>query len=96
MTRAAVRRETAERRGERNELRRARYFIAQCGPYKVSSLANGDMKVAILTPDWPQFPKYNELDGGGPGVLSRLELASELETYLNRLKAKRGGSHERR
>jgi hypothetical protein len=86
---------TRAERDERNDLRRARYLIAQCGPYKVSSLANGDMKVAMLTPDWPQFPKYNEHDGGGPGLFSRLALASELETYLNRLarrKAKGGGA----
>lgn len=55
-------------------------FIKHSGPYKVVSLANGLLEV---TPAWPQFPKWTEENGGGPGLLSRLALAEDLERWLN-------------
>ena len=54
--------------------------IKEAGPYKAVSLANGQIRI---TPAWPEFPPYNEDDGGGPGVLSRLALAGAIEALLN-------------
>ena len=55
-------------------------LMKDAGPYKVQSCSDGSLKVY---PDWPQFPKYNDEDGGGPGMLSRLGLAHDLEQFLN-------------
>lgn len=55
-------------------------FIKQSGPYTVRSQANGELTVK---PTWPQFPPWNKLDGGGPGMGSRLNLADDLEKWLN-------------
>lgn len=56
------------------------------GPYEVKSLANGELRVS---PAWSQFRPYTEADGGGPGVLSRLALATQVQNFLN------GTRHER-
>ncbi len=55
-------------------------FIKESGPYKVTSFTNGKI---TIEPDWTQFPKWNEEDGGGPGVISRMRLAREIEEFLN-------------
>ena len=59
-------------------------LIRDSGPYVVKSRAHGVLNVY---PAWPQFPEYNDEDGGGPGVLSRLALADDLERWLNGGKA---------
>lgn len=64
------------RRARRTALMRA------SGHYRVVSLANGDLRV---TPAWPQFPVWNEHDGGGPGYISRLMLAADIQAFLNGL-----------
>lgn len=55
-------------------------FVTKCGPYVVRSCADGSLEV---TPSWPQFPPYNDEDGGGPGLFSRVHLAAELQAWLN-------------
>jgi len=55
-------------------------WVKRSGPYKVVSLANGELTV---TPTWPQYPPWNEEDGGGPGLWGRLGLAGDLEKWLN-------------
>ena len=50
------------------------------GPYTVKSCADGTL---VVTPAWPQFPKWTEEDGGGPGWATRLTLAADLERWLN-------------
>lgn len=55
-------------------------LVNASGPYRVLSLANGQL---LVTPTWPQFKTYTDEDGGGPGVLSRLELAESVERLLN-------------
>ncbi len=55
-------------------------LIRKSGPYRCESRADGSI---LITPDWSQFPKYTEEDGGGPGVISRLALAVNLEEWLN-------------
>ena len=54
--------------------------VKNAGPYTVDSRADGAM---VVSPAWPQFPKWTPEDGGGPGVTSRVFLASELERWLN-------------
>lgn len=54
--------------------------IKRAGPYLVTSVANGKI---IIQPEWPAFPKENEEDGGGPDLPSRLNLAWDIETWLN-------------
>ena len=54
--------------------------VRRAGPYKVSSCSDGRL---VVTPAWPEFSSWNEDDGGGPGVFSRLDLAGELERWLN-------------
>lgn len=55
-------------------------FIKESGPYKVYSYSDG--KLCVI-PGWPTWPEYNDIDGGGPGVMSRMRLASEIEEFLN-------------
>lgn len=55
-------------------------LVRRSGPYRVISLSDGKLQ---LTPAWPQFPKWTPEDGGGPGLLSRLGLADDLERWLN-------------
>ena len=62
--------------------RQARRDIRWAGPYKVASLADGEMRV---TPAWPKLPKWNEQDGGGPSFGDRLEVAAAIEQALNRI-----------
>ena len=54
--------------------------MRRAGPYVVKSRANGTLEV---TPRWPDFPVYNDDDGGGPGLFSRMQLAHDLEAWLN-------------
>ena len=55
-------------------------IIRDAGPYKVASCADGTLRVY---PEWPTLPKWNEQDGGGPGLGDRLELAARIEKMLN-------------
>ena len=55
-------------------------LLREAGPYRVESLASG---ILVVTPRWPQFRAYTEDDGGGPGVFSRLQVADDLERWLN-------------
>jgi len=50
---------------------------AQINGFAVKSLANGDM---LVQPDYKS--KWTEEDGGGPGLLSRLSIATEIEAVL--------------
>lgn len=59
--------------------------INKAGPYRADSCADGTIKI---TPTWSQFPKWNEQDGGGPGLGSRWEVAAEIEKLLNELAIK--------
>jgi hypothetical protein len=59
--------------------RRSR-LIRESGPYRVESCADGTLRVE---PDWPQFPKYTDEEGGGPGLFSRMNLAGDIERFLN-------------
>jgi hypothetical protein len=54
--------------------------VLRAGPYRVVSLANGDLTVRA---SWPEFLPWDPEEGGGPGVLSRLDLAGELQRWLN-------------
>ena len=60
--------------------RRRTALLRQSGPYKVQSYSDGSL---LVTPAWPQGPVWTADDGGGPGVVSRLELAHQLELWLN-------------
>jgi len=60
-------------------------FIRESGPYKVVSCADGTLSVK---PTWPQFQPWNEEDGGGPGLFSRMALAANLQRWLNATKPK--------
>ena len=53
-------------------------FIKANGPYKVYSRADGTL---IVEPEWPDSPPWT--DGGGPGLLSRMGLANDLQAWLN-------------
>ena len=55
-------------------------FMKESGPYRVLSCADGSLRV---TPEWPQDPPWSEDEGGGPGLFSRLQLAAEIEEFLN-------------
>lgn len=62
---------------------RAKLFpeiLAASGGYKASSRADGTI---LVEPEWPQFPKWDEDEGGGPGVMSRLSVAECIEKLLN-------------
>ena len=52
---------------------RQHHLITRSGPYRVESLANGELRVT---------PEYSQLDGV-PGVLTRMELARQIERLLN-------------
>ena len=54
--------------------------VRRAGPYVVESLADGGL---IVTPAWPAFRPWTPEEGGGPGVFSRLDLAGELQRWLN-------------
>ena len=55
-------------------------IVREAGPYRVESCADGTLRVY---PEWPTLPKWNEQDGGGPGLGSRMELAARIEEMLN-------------
>ena len=55
-------------------------IVKQSGPYQVKSRADGSM---LVIPMWPQYPPYNDEDGGGPGLSSRMGLAEYLSRWLN-------------
>ena len=54
--------------------------VKKSGPYVVKSAADGSL---LVTPAWPQFRPYDDEDGGGPGLGSRLQLAADLQAWLN-------------
>lgn len=66
-------------------------LIKESGPYRVRSMASGKLRIY---PSWNQFPQYSDEDGdedgGGPGVISRMQLAREIEAFLN-VETKEGG-----
>lgn len=51
-------------------------LIKRSGPYEVSSRVDG---VIMIKPRWQQ----SEEEGGGPGLLSRIALAENIERWLN-------------
>lgn len=53
----------------------------------VESCADGTMKV---TPTYKGVRPYNERDGGGPSLLTRLATAVRMEKFLNRHLQRRG------
>lgn len=55
-------------------------LIRNSGPYKVNSCANGEVR---MHPQWPQYRPWTAKTGGGPGLLTRLSLAAEIERLLN-------------
>jgi hypothetical protein len=55
-------------------------IIRNAGPYEVHSIPDGAL---VVHPEWPGFPKYNPVDGGGPGIVSRIALAQEIQEFLN-------------
>ena len=55
-------------------------IVRKSGPYTCESRADGTI---LISPDWPQFPKWTEEEGGGPGILSRLSLGIALTEWLN-------------
>ena len=55
-------------------------IVGEAGPYRVESCADGTLRIY---PEWPALPKWNEQDGGGPGLGSRMELAARIEEMLN-------------
>lgn len=62
-------------------------LIKESGPYKLLSFSNGELRVM---PEWPNFEPWDEDKGGGPGVISRMRLAREIEAFLN-VGTKEGG-----
>lgn len=54
-------------------------LIRKAGPYKVESLANGEIRVC---PTWPEYPGYTEHENG-PGLFTRMDLAEDLQKWLN-------------
>ena len=57
--------------------------MRQSGPFKCVSLANGHI---LVKPAWSQYKTvWNVEDGGGPGFMGRMGLASQLETFLNQI-----------
>jgi len=73
---------------ERPKEQRMRKYktICDAGPYRVNSCADGTLRVY---PEWPTLPKWNEQDGGGPGLGDRIELSAVMEKMLNE-KAREG------
>ena len=58
-------------------------LIKESGPYEVRSCANGELHVY---PQWSNYPRWSNFEpfkGSGPGVLSRIRLAREIEEFLN-------------
>ena len=56
-------------------------WVEVSGPFQCVSLVNGHI---LVKPSWPRFgPLWNPEDGGGPGALSRLSFAANLEIWLN-------------
>jgi hypothetical protein len=55
-------------------------IIRNAGPYEAHSIPDGSI---VLHPKWPRFPPHTPMDGGGPGLISRLALAQEIEDFLN-------------
>lgn len=53
--------------------------MRQSGPYKVESCADGTL---VVSPAWDQYPEWTMEEGGGPGLLSRMALASQIERFL--------------
>jgi hypothetical protein len=55
-------------------------MIRRAGPFGVFSLANGDLRVVC---EWPKDRIITSDDMVGPGLLSRCDLAQEVEDLLN-------------
>ena len=68
-------------RGKRGGDPRRTKLLRESGPYTVYSLSNGSVQII---PCWYQFPPYDPENGGGPGVVSRVALAKDIERLLNR------------
>jgi hypothetical protein len=49
---------------------------------KVESCANGVMKVTPVDP-WIGHSVWNERDGGGPGIFTRMRAARHLQRLIN-------------
>lgn len=64
---------------ERDRMRRTPMQV-MFDSVKVESLANGDLRV---TPVWRGCRPYTPEDGGGPGMFTRMEGASRLESFIN-------------
>ena len=61
----------------------ARYtkLMLDAGPYEVWSRANGEL---MVRPRWTQFsPSFDDDDERSPGLLSRMQLARDIERFLN-------------
>ena len=55
--------------------------VRQSGPFFCQSLANGHI---LIKPAWSQYERvWNLEEGGGPGIFTRMELARELQYWLN-------------
>ena len=56
---------------------------------KVESLPNGQMRVTPAEP-WVGYTVWDERDGGGPGMMTRIYAAHQLEKIINaHLKARK-------
>lgn len=68
-------------------------YIRKCGPFQVSSISQDGHGVRLVV--YPAFPRYGTVngvnwaisrlkgDGGGPGILTTIATAAELEQFLN-------------
>ena len=65
---------TQSRRGER-VVRAAMRCAKLLGRVEAKSCANGDI---IVHPEWPGITPYNEEDGGGPGLFTRVAGSARL------------------
>ena len=68
-------------------------LMRDAGPYRVKSLADGRF---MVYPEWSCYPEgaswkadaaHEVWEGGGPGVVSRMSLATEMERFLNARRA---------
>lgn len=60
--------------------------------FKVESLANGNM---LVTPDWIDAYK-GPMEGGGPGLMTRLEMAEWIAGKIERKRGTQGRPASRR
>ena len=50
------------------------------GPFWVTSLVNGTL---VVYPAWAFCGRWEVEEGGGPGIFTRMELALEVQAFLN-------------